>query len=155
MMLRKPITAAFLFLFVLFLLNLSGCPMYTAVAFKYAKAGGSSSEGGSSEGAAITEDPAAVNKSADSITLAWDPPPSAVAKYRVFFRIHDTSTWYSLEDNLTAESEPEYTVQHEDVNSGIFDFGVVAVNSEALESNMHQSLENTAQPETGWYLIWE
>lgn len=149
-MVRRTITTALAFLFALFLLYLSGCPMYTAVAFKYAKM-----EGNSNEGAAIGDEPTAVSSSAAAITLAWDPPPTAVATYRVFFRIHDTSTWYSLEDNLTAEPEPEYTVQHEDVNSGIFDFGVVAVNAEAVESAMHQSLENTAQPDTGWYMVWE
>ena len=36
------------------------------------------------------------------VTLAWDAPPSAVAAYELFFRIHDTADWYTLADDLPA-----------------------------------------------------
>ena len=148
-MVRKLSKAAFLPVLALLLCCLVGCPMYTAVAFKYAKAG---EDTGGEE--SLGDDPAGVASTAAAITLAWDPPPSPVQTYKLFFRIHDTSTWYSLLPDVTAGPSPEYTVQHTDVNSGIFDFGVKAVNEDA-ESNMHISVETTAQPDTGWYLVWE
>jgi len=148
-MVRKLILAVFMPVLVVLLSCLVGCPMYTAVAFKYAQAGGDPGGGGS-----VAEDPAGVTSTAAAITLAWDPPPSPVQTYKLFFRIHDTSTWYSLLPDVTAGPSPEYTVQHDDVKSGIFDFGVKAVNEDA-ESNMHISVETTAQPDTGWYLVWE
>jgi len=133
------------------LLYLAGCTMYMAVAFRYSTAevaGG----GGEEHGAT---DPQEVSSTAAEVTLAWDPPPSSIAAYRVLFRIHDCSSWYSLDDDLAAEPAPEFTVQHTAVGSGIFDFGVIAVDAEDAESAMHLSLETTAQPDTGWYLVWE
>ena len=149
-MVRKLRKAAFLPVLAILLLYLCGCPMYTAVAFKYAKAGEDPGGGGS-----VGDDPAGISSTAASITLAWDPPPSPVQTYKLFFRIHDTSTWFSLPPDVTAGPSPEFTVQHDAVKSGIFDFGVKAVNAEAAESNMHTSVETTAQPDTGWYLVWE
>lgn len=148
-MTQKLVKAAFLPMVAL-LLYLLGCPMYTAVAFKYAKAGG-----GSEGGAEVAEDPSAVISSAESITLAWDPSPSAVTLYRLYFRIHDTSTWYSLPDSAEAVPSPEYKVSHTGIEPGPYDFGVKAVNAEDFESNMHMSIDATAEPDTGWYLIWE
>ena len=148
-MFQKLSKAAFLPVLALLLCCLVGCPMYTAVAFKYAKAGDDPGGGGS-----LGDDPSGLTSSAAEVTLAWDPPPSPVQTYKLFFRIHDTSTWYSLLPDVTAGPSPEYTVQYDDVRSGIFDFGVKAVNEDA-ESNMHISVETTAQPDTGWYLVWE
>ena len=149
-MVRKLSKAAFLPVLALLLCCLVGCPMYTAVAFKYAKAGGDPGGGGS-----LGDDPSGLTSSAAEVTLAWDPPPSSIQAYKLFFRIHDTSSWLSLIDNLPADPSPQYTVQHIAVGDGIFDFGVKAVNAEAAESNMHISVETTAQPDTGWYLVWE
>ena len=129
----------------------SGCTMYMAAAFQNSKASGGVQE----EEGSLATDPQGVSTSAGEVTLAWDPPPSAVASYRVLFRIHDTTDWYSLTDELPAEPVPQLTVQHGDVGSGIFDFGVIAVNAESAESALHMSLETTAQPDTGWYLVWE
>jgi hypothetical protein len=150
----KTVKAAkipFLSLLVGLLLYLSGCTMYMAAAFKYSEA----EDGAEQEEAGLATDPLEVSSSAAEVTLAWDPPPSAIVLYRVLFRIHGTSSWYSLTDNLPAEPAPQFTVRHTDLDSGIFDFGVIAVNAEEAESSMHYSLESTAQPDTGWYLVWE
>jgi hypothetical protein len=150
-MVCKTLKAAFLPVLVILLVYLSGCTMYMAVAFKHSEAEGV----GGGDGASLSDDPRGVTTSATQVTLAWDPAPSSVATYKVFFRIHDTSTWYSLTDTLTADPAPQYTVQHSDVDNGIFDFGVVAVNAESAASRMHMSVETTAQPDTGWFLVWE
>ncbi len=42
-----------------------------------------------------------------------------------------------------------------DIGSGMFDFGVTAKDAEENESSMHMSLQTTAQPDTGWFLVWE
>ncbi len=133
----------------------SGCTMYMAAAFKNSKAEGDLEEEEEEEEGSPAADPRQVAISGTEVTLAWDPPPSDVAVYRVLFRIHDTTSWYSLTDDLPAGPSPQYTVLHSAVDNGIFDFGVIAVNAEDAESSMHYSLQTTAQPNTGWYLVWE
>jgi len=132
------------------LLIASGCPMYMTAAFLHDKA---ADEKGNDE--ELGADPIGIQNADAEITLAWDPPPDSVQAYKLFFRIHDTATWYSLADGLPADPAPEYTVQRGSVGNGLFDFGVKAVDSASAESEMHSSLETTAQPDTGWYLIWD
>jgi hypothetical protein len=127
-----------------------GCPMYTAVAFKYAQEGG----GDLTSGAALGADPRPIASDSTQVILAWDPPPSAVTTYRLLFRIHGTNEWYSLAQ-MPADPEPEFPVGRAEIGGGAFDFGVKAVNAEGAESPLHFSLETTAQPDSGWYLIWE
>ena len=139
--------------FVIAAVILLGCPMYTAVGFKYAEAGGDG-EDGPVEG----EDPVPVEVYGTEVTLAWDPPPTDVSNYRVYFRIHATDTWYELTESpetpVPASPDPEYTVLHSQVENGVFDFGIKAVNDEEAESSRHSSLDITADPDTGWFLIW-
>ena len=94
-----------------------------------------------------------VLSSAEEITLAWDPPPSEIATYKIFYRSHESGTWI-LFDEIPADDNPEYTLYHGDFGNGDYDFGVVAVDTETEESAMHTSLDDTAQPETGWFLSW-
>jgi len=94
-----------------------------------------------------------VLSSAEEITLAWDPPPSEIATYKIFYRSHESGTWI-LFDEIPADDNPEYTLYHGDFGNGDYDFGVVAVDTETAESAMHTSLDDTAQPECGWYLSW-
>ena len=91
--------------------------------------------------------------SSEEVTLAWDPPPSELASYKIFYRSHGSGTWI-LFDEIPADDDPEYTLFHGDFGDGDYDFGVVAVDSETEESAMHSCLDNTAQPESGWYLSW-
>ena len=149
---KKKLYGALVCLFLL--LPLIGCPMYTAVGFKYAE----SSEGGG-DSQPLGDDPEGVELTEDTVVLAWDSPSPDVDYYRLSFRIHganppDSVPWYVIEDNIPADPSPEYLVDR--VGSGPFDFGVVAKDLEAdtEESALHSSLDITAQPTTGWYLIW-
>jgi len=91
--------------------------------------------------------------STDQVTLAWDAPPSEIAAYKIFYRSHESGTWI-LFDEIPADDDPEYTLYHGDFGNGDYDFGVVAVDAESEESAMHTSLDDTAQPQSGWYLSW-
>ena len=91
--------------------------------------------------------------STEEVTLAWDPPPSDIASYKIFYRSHESGSWI-LFDEIPADDDPEYTLYHGDFGDGDYDFGVVAVDAETEESAMHTCLDNTAQPESGWYLSW-
>ena len=89
----------------------------------------------------------------EEVTLAWDAPPSEIATYKIFYRNHGSGGWV-LFDEIPADDDPEYTLFHGDFGNGEYDFGVVAVDAETEESAMHTSLDESAQPESGWYLSW-
>ena len=91
--------------------------------------------------------------STEEVTLAWDAPPSDIATYKIFYRSHDSGSWL-LFDEIPADADPEYTLFYDDFGNGDYDFGVVAVDVEFEESAMHTSLDDTAQPASGWYLCW-
>ena len=106
------------------------------------------------------EDPAAGLKgatpamaTADQVVLAWDAPPGLVQSYRVYFRIHGETDWVLMEE-IPAVPSPQYTVLHSTLGNGQFDFGVIAVYA-SDESAVHTSLDQTASPQTGWYLEWQ
>lgn len=112
---------------------------------------------GNLDGAAGASDPEggheAILYSGAQLTLAWDPPPSPVDAYRLYYRIHGAAAW-ALLDELPASAQPECTIEHAVLGDGEFDFGVVAVDEDEGDSPMHTSLDDTAQPECGWYLRW-
>jgi hypothetical protein len=88
------------------------------------------------------------------VTLAWDPPPSEVAAYKLYYRDHGAASWTFLAE-LPAAETPQFTLTHSSFGDGEFDFGVVAVGAGPAESPMHTSLDTTAYPDSGWYLRWE
>lgn len=94
-----------------------------------------------------------IRTSAERITLEWDPSASTVSSYELYFRIHGTTDWRLLGSTIAA-ARPEYTIQHSDMGNGEFDFAVAAVNGEGTRSDYHTSLDETATPDTGWYVIW-
>ncbi len=125
------------------------CMLYGAIAFRHELEGVLDSADSQNIGA----DPKELVSSDDEITIAWDEPPSAVESYKVLFRFHDTQDWYLINQILAVE-DPDYTMFKIDFDDGPYDFGVKAVDSESEESLLHFSLETTADPDTGWYLIW-
>ena len=94
------------------------------------------------------------------LTLTWDPPLTdihnnsmKVASYKIYYRHHGTSTWTFL-DEISASSHPEYTVEHDRIGDGVYDFGVRAVTISGQASALHSSLDNSADPISGWYVFW-
>ena len=129
----------------------SSCALATISAFKYSKETTIETD----DGAAIGTDPEELFSVDNQITLAWDAPPSAVDTYKVLLRVHDTQDWLLLQDNISAAAPLEYIVLHEPALNGVWDFGVVAVDDMSEESAVHNSLDVTADPNSGWYLIWD
>ncbi len=88
---------------------------------------------------------------ADHFTLYWDTPPEAVSEYRLYQRIHGGGDWNLLAGGLDA---PEATVTQMDLDFGTYEFAVSSVSMDGVESDLHTSLDETADPGTGWYLNW-
>lgn len=100
-----------------------------------------------------------VHKS-DTLTLAWDPPatdipdrPTEVEAYQVYCREHGTSYWRFLAE-IPASRNPEYTIDHEYLGNGLYDFAVRAITVEGRASALHTSLDNSADPISGWHVFW-
>ncbi len=91
----------------------------------------------------------------EEITLTWDPPPSAIKEYKVLYRDHGTTGW-TEKAVIPAVPSPEYTFLHSDpdLGNGAYDFAVIAVDNDDIESAIHNSLDGTASPSSGWYIVW-
>ena len=94
------------------------------------------------------------------LTLAWDPPltditgrPTEVESYRIYYREYGTFYWRVL-DEAPANENPQYTVEHEQLEDRLYDFAVRAVTVSGQESPLHSSLDNSADPMSGWYVFW-
>lgn len=55
---------------------------------------------------------------------------------------------------VPATEHPQYTIHHEDVGDGVFDFAVSSVNNLGAESARHTSLDFTSSPVGGWHIRW-
>jgi len=98
--------------------------------------------------------------SSASVVLEWDPPDSqflpasiAVTSYLVYVRPHGSSTW-RIFAQVPARPHPQLVVKRSDLGNGNYDFGVSSVNAMGFESTLHTSLDTSADPVGGWYLIW-
>lgn len=96
-----------------------------------------------------------------SITLEWDPPWSilasnfaGLAEYRVYYRPHFSVVW-SLLGRVPAGSPPELVVPHDRIGDGAWDFAVTTMSTTGIESGVHTSTDDSAQPTGGWYIIWQ
>jgi hypothetical protein len=96
----------------------------------------------------------------DRLTLAWDPPftdvartPLKVVSYEIFYREHGGACWSQL-DEIDASSRPEYTIRAGQLHDGLYDFAVRAVSQNGQVSSLHSSLDNSADPISGWFVLW-
>jgi hypothetical protein len=94
-----------------------------------------------------------VHSQQDTVTIAWDPPATPVQAYRIYYREHGDVVWIYL-DEVSATGSPEYVLHISQFGEGSYDFGVSAVDPSDTESDIHTSLDITADPTTGWYLNW-
>ncbi len=100
--------------------------------------------------------PQEVSIGSEEITLTWDPPPSSIKEYKVLYRDHGTTGWTekAVIPAVPSPPPPEYTFYNADLGNGAFDFAVLAVDNDDNESAIHSSLDGTASPSSGWYIIW-
>jgi hypothetical protein len=96
-----------------------------------------------------------------TLTLAWDPPltdfsgqPTEVASYELYYRRHGDAAWAFLGESPAA-AQPAYTIEHERLGDGLYDFAVQALQAGGGASALHTSLDSFAQPVTGWYVFWQ
>ena len=109
----------------------------------------------------ITSAPAhqVIHKS-PSLTLQWDPPPDdflnsphEVTSYIIYYRDYQTPSWRVL-DIIPASGKPEYTVRHEQLGDGAYVFAVQSISEDSGRSAIHTSLDASADPISGWYVLW-
>jgi hypothetical protein len=140
---RSAIKISLLFYLLLVLMSIVSCrlPLYTS--FLHESYPVSSIEAG--ERIEITE---------DTFTIAWDPDPSSGIpdSYRMYFRSRGDEPW-SLLSELVPNIEPEFTITQDNLSYGIYEFAVSSVKA-GIESDLHTSMDDTANPGTGWFLDW-
>lgn len=94
------------------------------------------------------------------LTLAWDPPATdipgsstEITRYQIFYREHDSHHWIPL-DEVKASRHPQYTIAHDSLKDGLYDFAIRAITVDGLFSPLHTSLDPSADPISGWYVFW-
>lgn len=94
-----------------------------------------------------------VFKSASTVSVVWIYDEStAIESYNLYYRAHGSSRWLLI-DTISSIA-PMFTVDHNVMGDGKWEFGVSAVDSLGTESEIHSSLDDTAEPSSGWYLLW-
>jgi hypothetical protein len=71
----------------------------------------------------------------------------------VYYRQHGSGLWIILSET-PASSHPQILLHHSDFGDGSYDFAVSAVNSLGQQSSLHTSLDASADPYGGWYILW-
>ena len=106
---------------------------------------------------APTDAPLEIIVKGNRLSLSWDPPietlASGVAAYRLYARPHGADTW-ELVGKVEASDNPGATIASEDLGYGFWEFAVSSVSSEDVESELHASIDRSADPPTGWYVNW-
>jgi hypothetical protein len=104
--------------------------------------------------------PMEIQHRSSKLTLAWDPPATdlpgtatEVVSYVLYYREHGTDYWHVL-DHIAASRRPEYTLEVSRVGEGLYDFGVRALSVNGMASPLHSSLDNSADPISGWFVLW-
>ena len=130
-----------LFFACFFLLALTGCRWFQDINF-------------------VSADSRRIVHLSDQLTIAWDPPAvnipgsqSEVAAYRIYYRKHGTAYWRSL-DIIQARSHPQYTIKHEILGDGLYEFAISAISVKGGSSPLHSSLDINADPIGGWHVLW-
>ncbi len=97
----------------------------------------------------------AVAVTAAEFTVAWDPPEEAetVDAYRVYARPRGEYEWEPVAE-VAASAEPSLTVDESLLDYGVWEIAVSALSDDS-ESEKHTSMDDDAQPSTGWYVDWQ
>jgi len=90
----------------------------------------------------------------DTFTIAWDPDPQSGTPdaYRVYFRNRGEEAWNFLSD-AAPDMEPSFLINQDNLSFGIYEFAVSEVVA-GVESDLHTSMDDTANPGTGWFVDW-
>ena len=90
----------------------------------------------------------------DTFSIVWDPDPQSGIpdSYRMYFRSRGNELWNLLSE-VVPDAEPSFTITQNNLSFGIYEFAVSAV-AGGIESDLHTSMDNTANPGTGWFVDW-
>ncbi len=93
-------------------------------------------------------------------SLQWDFPgvdPEIdqldASSFRIYYREHGTFKWYYLSE-IPSSNEGSFFISEEQLDYGVYDFAVSYINKEGMESELHTSLDSSANPISGWYINW-
>ena len=110
----------------------------------------------------ITEAAAAfdgINKTGERIvisdpafSIAWDTDSAADEYYRIYARERGTYEWTFIEE-IAAAASPEFEINTTNLSYGVWEFAVSAVEG-GVESDLHTSMDDNADPVSGWYIDW-
>ncbi|MBI9097868.1 MAG: hypothetical protein JEY91_05300 [Spirochaetaceae bacterium] len=96
----------------------------------------------------------------ESFTITWEDnlnrgfrSINRTDKYIIYTRTHGAISWKVL-DEIDATADPEFSIDYTMLDPGIYDLGVSSVNLRGQESDIHSSLDMTADPFCGWYIKW-
>jgi len=108
-------------------------------------------------GGDVNADPTRLTRVGDNIILGWEEVTTDVSGnvehidyYTIYYRVHGASDWIAYSEVVATNG----TVFHVDLGNGTWDFGVSATDFSGNESEIHSSLDMTAIPTGGWYLLW-
>lgn len=94
----------------------------------------------------------------DSITITWENDTinntiesEGVKGFNVYYRQHGTNEWmfYNKVDENTCVIKKDLT------GEGCLNFAVCSKSEKGTVSDLHSSLDSTAEPSCGWFLSWE
>ena len=90
----------------------------------------------------------------EEFAIGWDPPGDYDPDtYVVYARERGEYSWSEIAA-IDAEHSPSFTVSGETLDPGTWELAVSAV-ADGSESELHTSMSDTADPETGWYVRWD
>ena len=87
-----------------------------------------------------------------AFSIAWDTDSSSDEYYRIYARARGTYEWTFIEE-ITAAPSPEFEVNTTKLSFGTWEFAVSAVEG-GVESDLHTSMDDNADPVSGWYIDW-
>lgn len=133
---KAGFTVTFILISIFYFFQISSCAMPTISRF-----------------AADSNEVEEIFRTTSSISLAWNyDEPANVQIYKMYYRHHGTTDWIFLDS--VDSSAPIFEVSHDTLGDGSWDFGVTAIDLSGTESDIHSSLDSSAVPSTGWYLLW-
>jgi hypothetical protein len=90
----------------------------------------------------------------EEFTIAWDSDyqDGFPDEYRMYYRHRGEESWVLL-SSVPYGSDPSFLVSRDILAYGTYEFAVSSVEA-GNESDLHTSMDDTADPGTGWYVDW-
>lgn len=95
--------------------------------------------------------PSSVQVVGNEFTLTWINEAGEIVGYHLYYRSCGDDEWMTLSAGITS---PRFTVNTTLLSHGEYEFAVRGVKDSGIETELHSSLDENAQPTGGWYLVW-